>query len=1198
MDEHLNTNQIEALLQSGRKADTGANDNGKMERAARTHLESCEECRQRLSLQEWAMERLAFLKSSAPDARGPQCPPDDVWIEITAGVESKESETYLSHAIQCDHCGPLLQMAAADLSDELTPAEEIRIASLHSSTPRAQKELAAKLRHSRATDETSAQRHWFWVYMGPVRLAAAAAVVILTAASTWFALRPTPEKLIAEAYHEKRTIQLRIEGAPPTQLQQVRGNDGENDSDRPALLHTKEAIALELRKHPEDVRWLQARGRACLLEGKPDNAIKVLETAKRINPNNQSVLIDLASAYLLSAEMGGNTLKSGDAVNLLKQVLVVEPGNEVAEFNLALALEKSGEPLMAIATWTDFLSNHANSGWAPEARDNLSRLQKQEHQQSLLSGEPLKPVPVVAAAFEHHDAALISSIDDRIEDYAREAVQQWLPEYSGSGGVESDLQTALAGVAGLMRDRHGDRWLADALSSPRLGTEGVRRALFLMAGAERHIQSAEDQLARQDLLQAKELFVQGQVETGVLRTDFNLVQIEQFGGRRQPCEEQAIALAKKTALRTYSWLRAQVELEQAGCLEDSDRRAQSMASDVRATAEKLSFPVLALRAMNFESGIANARGDAKTAWAVSVDGLTRYWRGAFPAVTGYGFLFNLQEIAEQRQESFLEAEILREANAVLATSPNIGWRAFEEERLGRALLACMDLRGSSEAFHSAQDLFTQIPEGPHKDELIAESELGLAEVDIQGAEYQAASTRLEKSRATIGRLTNVDMERVFYITAGAAELHLGYLDQADSDLRTALLKVSGERALATSETDRLKWSHENEAAFRAMVELQLKTDPNKAWWYWESFKGEALGLENTEPPAHGPAFSGAGLLQATLAHELNAAGNTTNANVVSYCVFAEGIALWVWDGRELHHLWIAIKQQELEARVKRFVGYCSDPDSNPELLRRDGWALYRLLIEPVEPWLGNGSRLIFEQDGALRSLPMEALIDSQGRYLSDRFDISVSPGVEYLRHARRWTGVNADSRALVIGNPRSEGWLPLPEAEQEARAVAELFRNPTLVVNEPLTEGQFNLDMAHASVLHFSGHGVSTGSSTGLILGTNSVLGSWKKVSTREQPSELVVLSSCTSSRGTTGYFDDEDSMVREIVSAGVPNVVASGWMVDSAATRHLMLDFYAELFSGHSVSASLANAERSLRLQPEYSHPFYWAGFSVFGRG
>lgn len=53
---------------------------------------------------------------------------------------------------------------------------------------------------------------------------------------------------------------------------------------------------------------------------------------------------------------------------------------------------------------------------------------------------------------------------------------------------------------------------------------------------------------------------------------------------------------------------------------------------------------------------------------------------------------------------------------------------------------------------------------------------------------------------------------------------------------------------------------------------------------------------------------------------------------------------------------------------------------------------------------------------------------------------------------------------------------------------------------------------------------------------------------------------------------------------------------MDSEATRVLMGAFYRHVLAGESVPVSLAAAEAEVGRAAEWRHPYYWAGFEVFG--
>jgi CHAT domain-containing protein len=140
-------------------------------------------------------------------------------------------------------------------------------------------------------------------------------------------------------------------------------------------------------------------------------------------------------------------------------------------------------------------------------------------------------------------------------------------------------------------------------------------------------------------------------------------------------------------------------------------------------------------------------------------------------------------------------------------------------------------------------------------------------------------------------------------------------------------------------------------------------------------------------------------------------------------------------------------------------------------------------------------------------------------------------------------------------------------------------------------------ELADAEIFHFSGHAAASPDGVGLLLGETTVLRATKVQISDFSRLKFVVLSACNSANGSAGVFDDRDSLARLFVGAGIPEVVASRWLVNSRATASLMEDFYAQMLSGKNVSAALRDASHTLRAQEEFAHPFYWAGFSVFGK-
>ena len=90
---------------------------------------------------------------------------------------------------------------------------------------------------------------------------------------------------------------------------------------------------------------------------------------------------------------------------------------------------------------------------------------------------------------------------------------------------------------------------------------------------------------------------------------------------------------------------------------------------------------------------------------------------------------------------------------------------------------------------------------------------------------------------------------------------------------------------------------------------------------------------------------------------------------------------------------------------------------------------------------------------------------------------------------------------------------------------------------------------------------------------------------------DMVVMSACESGLGETsgeGVF----GLQRGFKLAGANTLLMSLWKVDDTATQILMAEFYRNYLSGKSKQESLRLAQKSLRDNPEYSDPQYWAAF------
>ncbi len=284
-----------------------------------------------------------------------------------------------------------------------------------------------------------------------------------------------------------------------------------------------------------------------------------------------------------------------------------------------------------------------------------------------------------------------------------------------------------------------------------------------------------------------------------------------------------------------------------------------------------------------------------------------------------------------------------------------------------------------------------------------------------------------------------------------------------------------------------------------------------------------------------------------------------------------------------------------------------------------GRELYRRLVEPLRSILAGKTSLVIVPDQELWQVPFQALMNSQGRYLVQDFGISYVPSMTVLcemnrRYARR---IAHAPELLALGNPKVTGEAALPQAEREVAGIAESYgaSHSRVLTGARATETFVKENAGRYDVLHLAAHGSLDEQRplySHIVLspaaGEDGFLEAWElmKLNLKE---EVVVLSACQTAAGGISQGEGLIGMSWALFVAGAPTTVAGLWKVDSASTTKLMLDFHRALrerlaspgpalAGGLTKSEALRRAMLDLMKEPEFRHPFYWAGFVMFGHG
>jgi CHAT domain-containing protein len=287
----------------------------------------------------------------------------------------------------------------------------------------------------------------------------------------------------------------------------------------------------------------------------------------------------------------------------------------------------------------------------------------------------------------------------------------------------------------------------------------------------------------------------------------------------------------------------------------------------------------------------------------------------------------------------------------------------------------------------------------------------------------------------------------------------------------------------------------------------------------------------------------------------------------------------------------------LEANVRKFREVIEEADT--DAWRAPAEALYQQLWQPLDASL-TAKNVIVVAHGVLHYLPFAALPRPDGSFLLDHYGMRYLPSASVLKYLRPAQS-NKDPKILVLGNPDlGNPKFDLQFAEGEARSVAGLFNNSSILVRKDASETNFKKVAAVFSRIHFATHGKFQADdplSSGLYLAKdaeNDGVLTVGELYSINLDADLVTLSACETGLGKVANGDDVVGLTRGFLYAGSRSIVASLWSVDDNATSELMKAFYRNLASMNKEEALRA---AQLTTRQSFSHPFFWGAFQLTGR-
>ncbi len=327
---------------------------------------------------------------------------------------------------------------------------------------------------------------------------------------------------------------------------------------------------------------------------------------------------------------------------------------------------------------------------------------------------------------------------------------------------------------------------------------------------------------------------------------------------------------------------------------------------------------------------------------------------------------------------------------------------------------------------------------------------------------------------------------------------------------------------------------------------------------------------------------------------------------------------------------------ELRSELHRPARLGLAPRATPRLQE----LAHRLWLERIAPVMGElagSTRLVVIPSGAMLGVPLEALRDDDGRLLDERWAVAYAPSATVFAQLRERPGrEEGRPSALLLGDPEvppsdeNPALWPLPWARAEVDSLAAALPGAQVITGAAMTEAAVGrLAAAHRlagfDYIHFATHALANNEEPELsALALSRPLGNGVPAPGENGPAgdgwltageiargwnlhaRLVSLSACETGLGRAVAGEGYVGFAHAFLRAGARNLLVSLWSVSDEATARLMERFYRNLVDrpARSESEALRDAKAWLRSRADpagrrlWEHPYYWAGFVLFGPG
>jgi CHAT domain-containing protein len=749
-------------------------------------------------------------------------------------------------------------------------------------------------------------------------------------------------------------------------------------------------------------------------------------------------------------------------------------------------------------------------------------------------------------------------------------------------------------LAGLLNEQHSDPWLADLIKRRKQDDTAALLALrdAIIANQKQHADQAI-KLAGMAAL----AFRESHNVAGELRARYEEIYAYQRSMNGEACLRHASVLEPSLRSTPYHQLLSEFLLEKAVCEKRAGRPGEidNPLNESSKLAKEFKYQVLQLRILGLAAGFKKEAEVYDVAWSLASKGIGLYWEGSYPAERLYQVYEVAAECAE-RQRHWHSAEALR--RHAIRIRESMGASDKQDAimlgtlylDLATILIALKkDIPAAEAAAHADSILKLEAAE-PTTRKFRSTVLVQLAKLQMEsGNNTLALSTLLpilEYARKTGDQVTTLQCYGVL------GDIYLGSHDteKAVTAYQTGI--VFSENALSTlsSSLDRLTWTSAAEGIYRGLVRAWLlQRREADAWRLWEWYKGRSLQVSAMTGSTHLRSWAE---VQARFLQPIQ--GDKSPVRI-TYATFVDGLQIWVNQGGRTSSHWVPVPQQVIERKVQDFFDDCADSSSELSSVWKTGEDLYSLLWQPIASELPGSGIIVAELDGPLQNVVLEALRIPAHKYLAEQYNIVYSPGIYMDPTLKPGLKVDNATRVFLLDASAVTGLDPIPSQEREVQFIARQFSQSKIVNGAGTTLGDLRSGLGKREVFFFAGHAVRDSEGSALLINPGFFARAWDFRPQDLGSLQLAVLAACSTGSTDRNGLLDTHSLSNAFLAAGVPNVIASRWDVESDSTTDLMERFAVHLHKGQTVVTSLSRARQGVLI--EIQHPYFWAGFYVAGQ-